>query len=80
MDITIPLFFVLETTRNVIIYNIHYSSIAKVPSELSPVDMNGIRVKHDIDTYTYAHVIHKVMFPELVIHKKNKNLMTEQIV
>ena len=64
-------FFVIANTTKVIMAgNIHYSRIAKVPSDLIIVHINGINVKHAIDIYAYTHSIDKVVFPELVIHEK----------
>ena len=54
--------------------DIHYSSIAKVPSDLIPVNIHSITAEYAIKTYAYAHSIDKVMFPELVIRENTSNL------
>ena len=54
--------------------DIHYSSIAKVPWDLIPVNINSITAEYAIKTYVYAHSIDKVMFSELVVHEKILNL------
>ena len=67
-------FVVDATTIKVNMDDIHYSSIAKVPSDLIPVNIKSITAEYAIKKYAYAHSIDKVMFPELVIRKKNIKL------
>ena len=69
-------FVVDATTIKANMNDIHYSSIAKVPSDLILVNINGITAKYAIEKYAYAHSIDKVMFSELVVLREKKKKKT----